>query len=54
MDKRELCLESEKAGSLFLCDTSGKRLPCLHAQPFAGQRIANSFAVSCPGIVEIG
>ena len=21
----------------FLCDTPGKRLPCLHEQPFAGQ-----------------
>ncbi len=27
--------------SLFLCDTSGKRLPCLHKQTFAGQRTAN-------------
>ena len=38
----------------FLCDTPGKRLPCLHEQPFAGQRTANSLAVSCPGIAEIG
>ena len=38
----------------FLRDTPGKRLPCLHEQPFAGQRTANSLAVSCPGIAEIG
>lgn len=27
--------------SLFLCNTSGKWLPCLHEQTFAGQRTAN-------------
>ena len=31
---------------LFLCDKSGKRLPCLHEQSFDGQRTANGFAVS--------
>ena len=31
---------------LFLHDTPGKRLPCLHEQTFAGQRTANSSAVS--------
>ena len=31
----------------FLCDKTGKRLPCLHEQTFAGQRTANSKAVRC-------
>lgn len=31
---------------VFLCDKPGKRLPCLHEQTFAGQRTANSGAVS--------
>ena len=31
----------------FLCDTTGKRLPCLHGQTFAGQRTATGFAWSC-------
>ena len=33
---------------LFLCDTPGKRLPCLHEQAFAGQGTATGFAWSCP------
>ena len=32
----------------FLCDTPGRRTPCLHERAFAGQRTANGFAVSCP------
>jgi hypothetical protein len=35
-------------GSVFLCDTPGRRTPCLHERAFAGQRTANGFAVSCP------
>lgn len=30
--------------SLFLCNTCGKRLPCLHEQTFAGQRTANELS----------
>ena len=32
----------------FCAISPGKRLPCLHEQTFAGQRTANSDAVSCP------
>ena len=35
-------------GSVFLCDTPGRRTPCLHERAFAGQQTANGFAVSCP------
>ena len=38
----------QKKADTFLCDKPGKRLPCLHEQTFAGQRTANSDAVSCP------
>ena len=36
---------SNYAGVLFLRDTPGKRLPCLHEQAFAGQRSSSGNAV---------
>ena len=44
--KEGICFQ--KKADTFLCDKPGKRLPCLHEQTFAGQRTANSDAVSCP------
>ena len=43
-------MRQTNAVHLFLRDTPGKRLPCLHVQAFAGQRTANGFAVELAAI----
>ena len=40
-------LSEQKVWSGFFRDTPGKRPLCLHGRTFAGQRTANSSAVSC-------
>ena len=47
-------MRQTNAVHLFLRDTPGKRLPCLHVQAFAGQRTANGFAVELAAIRRSG